>query len=58
MGFERLELGLNAACTRHQLGRLIAGSRGEVLRREACAWMQQRGVLDPAKMSDTWIPMP
>jgi len=57
-GFERLELRLNASCARHQLGSLLGGTRGEALQREASAWMHAHGVLDPAKMSNTWVPMP
>ena len=56
-GFERLELRLNASCARHQLGSLLGGSRGDALRSEACAWLHAHGVLDPAKMSNTWIPI-
>jgi hypothetical protein len=49
-GFDEVAMALHATSARWQLGRLLGGDEGAVLRKSAEAWMEASGVASPARM--------
>jgi hypothetical protein len=49
-GFDRAGMALHATVARARLAELLGGGEGDVLAKEAAAWMVQEGVVAPARM--------
>jgi hypothetical protein len=55
-GLDAVDMSLHAAAARRALGRLQGGAEGDKLASDAEAWMQQRTIANPARMSALLVP--
>jgi hypothetical protein len=55
-GFEKVELALHAAATRHRLGELLGGTEGAALVEAANTWMGRQGIFNPIAMTALYAP--
>jgi hypothetical protein len=55
-GYDAADMAMHAAATRMRLGRLVGGDEGARLEREAEAWMSERGVRRPERLTAMLAP--
>jgi serine/threonine protein kinase len=54
--FDANGMALHAAAARRRLGRLLGGANGAALENEATAWMTERGIRNPSRMTALVVP--
>jgi hypothetical protein len=54
---EAVDMNLHAAASRRRLGEILGGDEGRAQIQTADSWMNQQGILNPARMADVFAPV-